>query len=232
MSLLRVEPATVPPTARHDDLFNSIITALFPLPPCRTPRDAVSKFTSRTVEKYGLLPWQIGIYSKKLTDAFQSRATGMEARTNAAFLAYYVAAAHDPFNTTTDSDGALGGQPGVNQRASTLAWSAASSAIFLREAERSRYWVRDPTEHASDMVLSAHSWLENILLADIRAHEGLSSYGDDYYDRFYAQAGAVLIRQSVGRFHRRRLLLDDRVDQCRSPAIAVALRLRALGCLV
>ena len=33
---------------------------------------AVGKFTRRTVEMYGLLPWQIGIYSKKLTDAFQA----------------------------------------------------------------------------------------------------------------------------------------------------------------
>ncbi len=37
--------------------------------------------------------------------------------------------------------------------------------------------------------------LESILLADIRSHEGLTSYGDEYYDRFYAKAGAVLVRQ-------------------------------------
>ncbi len=40
-----------------------------------------------------------------------------------------------------------------------------------------------------------HTWLENILWSDIGAHEGLTAYGDAYYDRFYAQAGAVLIRQ-------------------------------------
>jgi hypothetical protein len=44
-------------------------------------------------------------------------------------------------------------------------------------------------------VLSAHSWLENILLSDMRAHQGLGGYTDEYYDRFYAQAGAVLVRQ-------------------------------------
>ena len=31
-------------------------------------------------------------------------------------LAYYVAAAHDPFNTTINSNGSLSGQPGVNER--------------------------------------------------------------------------------------------------------------------
>ena len=176
--------------------FSWTITAPFPfaaLPHSYT--DAVSKFTRRTVEKYGLLPWQIGIYSKKLTDAFQSRDWN-EARTTAALLAYYVAAAHDPFNTTMNNDGALGGQPGVNQRFDTRLVGRYQLFFYVNPNEAAI--VRDPTEHAFEMVLSAHSWLENILIADGRAHEGLTSYGDDYYDRFYAQAGAVLIRQSVG----------------------------------
>jgi hypothetical protein len=188
-----VEPATVPPTARHDDFIQLDHYGSFPfaaLPHSYT--EAVSKFTRRTVEKYGLLPWQIGIYSKKLTDAFQSRDWN-EARTNAALLAYYVAAAHDPFNTTMDSDGALSGQLSVNQRFGTRLVGRYQLFFFVKPNEA--VIVRDPTEHAFDMVLSAHSWLENILLADVRAHEGLTSYGDDYYDRFYAQAGAVLIRQ-------------------------------------
>ncbi len=70
--------------------------------------------------------------------------------------------------------------------------------------------------------MGAHAWLENVLWADHRAHEGLASYGDDYYDRFYAQAGAVLVRQFSDAADRRRLLLDDRVDQCRAAAVAFA----------
>ena len=72
------------------------------------------------------------------------------------------------------------------------------------------------------MALTAHAWLESILLADLRAHQGLTGYGDEYYDRFYAQAGAVLVRAAFGCFHRYRLLLDDRVDQRGASAIAVA----------
>lgn len=56
-------------------------------------------------------------------------------------------------------------------------------------------FVPDPTDHAFEMALNAHAWLENILLADRRAHENLDAYNDEYYDRFYTQAGAVLIRQ-------------------------------------
>jgi hypothetical protein len=153
---------------------------------------AVSKFTKRTVETYGLLPWQIGIYSKKLTDAFESH-TWTEAKLSAAILAYYVAAAHDPFNTTMNHDGSLSDQPGVNERFGTGLVDRYQLFFFVKPNDAG--FIRDPTEHAFDMALSAHTWLENVLWSDNRAHEGLSSYGDAYYDRFYTQAGAVLIRQ-------------------------------------
>jgi len=153
---------------------------------------AVSKYTRRTLETYGLLPWQIGLYSKRLTDAFREHNWG-EAKESAAILAFYVAAAHDPFNTTVNFDGKLSGQPGVNSRFGIGLVDRYQLFFFVRPNEA--VFVHDPTDHAFDMALSAHSWLENILLSDARAHVGLQAYNDEYYDRFYAQAGAVLIRQ-------------------------------------
>lgn len=153
---------------------------------------AVSKYTRRTLETYGLLPWQVGLYSKRLTDAFHDH-NWNEAKLSAALLAHYVAAAHDPFNTTTNSDGKLSGQQGVNQRFSTGLVDRYQLFFFVKANDA--VFIHDPTDHAFEMTLSAHSWLENILLSDMRAHAGLTGYTDDYYDRFYAQAGAVLVRQ-------------------------------------
>jgi len=153
---------------------------------------AVAKFTKRSLETYGLLPWQVGLYSQKLTDAFRSHSWG-EAKLSAAILAHYVAAAHDPFNTTVNSDGRLSDQPGVNQRFGDGLVDRYQLFFFVKPNEAE--FIRDPTDHAFEMTYSAHAWLENVLVADRRAHEGLSGYGDEYYDRFYAQAGAVLIRQ-------------------------------------
>lgn len=158
----------------------------------RTYNAAVSKYTRRTLETYGLLPWQVGLYSKRLMDAFREH-NWNEAKLSAATLAHYVAAAHDPFNTTTNSDGKLSGQPGVNNRFGTNLVDRYQLFFFVRPNEAA--FIHDPTDHAFEMTLSAHSWLENILLADIRAHAGLSGYTDEYYDRFYAQAGAVLVRE-------------------------------------
>jgi hypothetical protein len=153
---------------------------------------AVEKYGRRTLDARGLLPWQIGLYSKKLTDAFRGH-NWDEAKISAATLAHFVAAAHDPFKSTMDSDGTLSNQPGIDERFGNELVDRYQRFFFLKPNEAA--FIRDPTDHAFEMSLSAHSWLENILLADRRSHEGLTGYTGEYYDRFYAQAGAVLIRQ-------------------------------------
>lgn len=153
---------------------------------------AVAKYGRHTLETYGLLPWQIGLYSKKLTDALEDH-NWAEAKVSAAALAHYVAAAHDPFNTTTNSDGKLSGQAGVRDRFDSALVDRYQLFFFVKPNEAA--FISDPTDHAFEMALEAHSWLENILLADRRAHQGLTGYTDEYYDHFYAQAGAVLVRQ-------------------------------------
>ncbi|MDE3109260.1 MAG: hypothetical protein KGL02_04895 [Acidobacteriota bacterium] len=153
---------------------------------------AVRKYGRRTVDKYGLLPWQVGVYSQKLTQALESR-DWQAAKLAAAALAHYVAAAHDPFDTTTNGDGSLSNQPGVNQRFGGGLVDRYQLFFFVKPNEA--IYIKDPTDHAFEMVLSAHAWLENILNADRLAHQDLAGYSDEYYDRFYAQAGAILVRQ-------------------------------------
>jgi len=166
-----------------------------PFPFTALPRsytEAVEKFGKRSVATHGQLPWEIGLYSKRLTDALHAHSWD-DAKVSAATLAYYVAAAHDPFRTTTNSDGRLSDQMGVNERFGVALVDRFQGFFFMRPNQA--VFIRDPTDHAFEMCLSAHSWLQIILLADRRAHEGLPAYNDEYYDRFYAQAGAVLIRQ-------------------------------------
>jgi hypothetical protein len=166
-----------------------------PFPYAALPRiytEALSKFGRRALDNYGLLPWQIGLYNKKLTDALEAH-NWPDAKVSAAALAHYVAAAHDPFNTTVNADGKLSGQPGVRDRFDSGLVDRYQLFFFVKPNEA--IFISDPTDHAFEMALSAHSWLENVLLADRRAHENLSGYTDEYYDRFYAQAGAVLVRQ-------------------------------------
>lgn len=181
------------PTERHNHFILLDKFGRFPFE--ALPRDyksAVAKFGKTKLEANGLLPWQIGVYSQKLTEAFKAGKWD-EARLNAAILANYVAEAHDPFNTTDNSDGRLSGQPGVNERFGTTLIDRYASFFPMRPNDA--IFISDPTDRAFEACLSSHSWLETILLADRNARHGESSFTDEYYDRFYNQAAAILIRQ-------------------------------------
>jgi hypothetical protein len=159
------------------------------------PRDykaAVRKFTKPALEANGLLPWQIGLYSQRLTEALRSGKWD-EARQNAALLAHYVEQAHDPFSTTDNLDGRLAGQTGVQIRFGTAMVDRFALFIYVRPNDA--VFVSDPTDHAFQDCLAAHGWVEPVLLADRRARHGLPDYTDEYYDRFFNTAGAILIRQ-------------------------------------
>lgn len=159
------------------------------------PRDykaAVTKFGKAKLDANGLLPWQIGVYSEKLTEAMKVGKWD-EARLDAAILANYVAEAHDPFNTTDNFDGHLSGQRGINERFGTTLIDRYSSFFPMRPNDA--VFISDPTDYAFEACLRSHSWLETILLGDRNARHGENSFTDEYYDRFYNQAAAILIRQ-------------------------------------
>lgn len=161
------------------------------------PRDykaALDKFGKSKLQANGVLPWQIGVYSQKLTDDMKAGHWD-EAKVDAAILANYIADAHDPFNSTENFDGKLTGQKGVDERFGTTLVERYSSFFPMRPNDAA--YITDPTDHAFEVCLTSHSWLEPILLADRNAYlAGKSySYNDEYYDRFYNQAAAILIRQ-------------------------------------
>jgi hypothetical protein len=158
----------------------------------RTYKAAVTKYGKSKLESTGLLPWQIGVYSAKLTEAMKLGRWD-DAKLYAAILASYVAEAHDPFNTTENFDGHLTLQTGINERFGTALIDRFSSFFPMRPNDAS--FINDPTDHAFEACLSAHSWLETILLADRNARLGGKSYDDEYFDRFYNQAAPTLIRQ-------------------------------------
>src|SRR6266852_91476 len=132
----------------------------------RSYKAAVTKFGKAKLDANGLLPWQIGVYSEKLTEAMKA-GRWEEARLDAAILANYVAEAHDPFNTTDNFDGRRSAQPGVNQRFGTTLIDRYSSFFPMRPNDA--IFINDPTDRAFEACLSSHGWLENILLADRNA---------------------------------------------------------------
>jgi hypothetical protein len=181
------------PTERHNHFIRLDKYGHFPfdaLP--RSYKAAVNKFGKSKIDANGLLPWEIGVYSQKLTESMKLGRWD-EARLNAAILAFYVAEAHDPFNTTENFDGHLTEQTGINERFGITLIDRFSSFFPMRPNDGS--FITDPTDHAFEACLSAHSWLEVIELADRNARRESKSYNDEYFDRFYNQSAGTLIRQ-------------------------------------
>jgi hypothetical protein len=158
----------------------------------RSYKAAVTKFGKTKLQANGLLPWQIGVYSQKLTESIKAGHWD-EAKLDAAILANYVAEAHDPFNTTEDFDGRLTGQAGINDRFGTTLIDRYSSFFPMRPNDAA--YINDPTDHAFESCLSSHSWLETIQLADRNSRRSQNTYNDEYYDHFYNAAAVILIRQ-------------------------------------
>ena len=158
----------------------------------RVYKAAVGKYGKSKLEATGLLPWQIGVYNAKLTEALKF-GRWEEAKLDAAILAGYVSEAHDPFNTTENFDGRLTLQNGINERFGVTLIDRFSSFFPMRPNDAA--FISDPTDHAFESCLSAHSSLESILLADRNARLAGKSYDDEYFDRFYNLTAATLIRQ-------------------------------------
>ncbi|MGB6429260.1 MAG: hypothetical protein WBF06_01645, partial [Candidatus Acidiferrales bacterium] len=110
----------------------------------RDYKDAVTKYGKAKVQAGGVLPWEIGVYSAKLTAAMRA-GNWEQAKLTAAWLAAYVAEAHDPFNTTVDFDGSLSGQPGVNSRFDSSLVDHYSHFFPLRPNDA--VFINDPTDH-------------------------------------------------------------------------------------
>src|SRR5277367_5034707 len=158
----------------------------------RNYKAAVAKLGKWKLDGNGLLPWQVGVYSQKLTEAMRLGRWD-EAKVDAALLALYVSETDDPFHTTDNFDGKLSGQLGIDERFGSTLVDRFSSFFPMRPNDAS--FIGDPTDHAFEACLASHAWIENVELADRNAHIGLSTYTDEYYDRFYNLSAAILIRQ-------------------------------------
>ncbi len=159
---------------------------------------AVGEYGAGKIKANGVLPWQIGEYSLKLTEAMKAGKWD-DVREDAAALAYYVADAHDPLHTTENYDGQLTGQAGLAERFGTQLFDRYSHFFIFRPDDAVK--IEDPTQHAFEMVLESHTWVDQIILADRSALGSLPGYNGDYFDRFYSIVGSTVMREISSAAH-------------------------------
>lgn len=153
---------------------------------------ATEEYFKIRINRDGLLPWNIGDYSLRLTNAFKTQ-DWEQVKLVAAALGHYVADADDPLHTTQNYDGQLTKQPGLAERFEIRLIDRFSNFFIVAPQDAAK--IDDPTEYAFQMVLESNTWVDHIILEDRRALEGLDSYSEDYFDRFYAQVGSTAMKK-------------------------------------
>ena len=153
-------------------------------------KPAVEKFGSGKINTNGLLPWHVGEYSLRLTNALKAQKWD-EAKLAAAALGHYVADARDPLNTTSNYDGQLTGQTGLATRFAVTMIDRFQGFFIFQPAPAVK--IDDPTEYAFDAVLETNSRVSQVVWADLQSLEGLRDYNDDYFDRFYSHIGSTAV---------------------------------------
>jgi hypothetical protein len=68
------------------------------------------------------------------------------------------------------------------------------SKLFIMRSESAEK-IDDPTEYAFQSCLEANIWVDLIVWSDLRAREGIPDYTDEYFDKFYSQVGATIMRE-------------------------------------
>ena len=153
---------------------------------------ATEKYGSGHIAHNGVLPWQIGEYSLKLTVDLKA-GKWEAAKLDAAALGFYVSEAHDPLHTTRNYDGQLTNQVGLAERFGSELVDRYSHFFMFRPDDAVK--INDPTGHAFKMVLESNTWVDQIILADRLALNDLPGYTDEYYDRFYSRIGSTAMRE-------------------------------------
>jgi hypothetical protein len=166
---------------------------MFPYP--NLPHDykqAKDKFVSWRLVRDGVLPWQIGEFSLRLTKAMKAGEWD-EVKVDAAALAHYLADAHDPLHTTQNFDGQMTSQKGLSARFDIQLFHRYSKLFIMHPDVAAK--IDDPTEYAFQTCLESNVWVDLVVWSDLRARESLAAYDDEYYDRFYNQVGPTVVRE-------------------------------------
>jgi hypothetical protein len=177
------------------------LDAYGPFPYLRLPHSyqaAVREYGSRRILRDGTLPWQIGEFSLRVTNDMKAQ-NWNKAILDAAALAYYIADAHDPLQTTENFNGQLTGETGLANRFNVDLVARYKNFLIFRSVPAVK--ISDPTEYAFGMVIEADTWVDRVLLEDRTALDELPSYDEDYFDRFYTGIGSVVSQELSAAAH-------------------------------
>jgi hypothetical protein len=162
-----------------------------------TRESAVRKY-GETLEEAGDLPWRIVETYEKLIEAFQNMDIAA-IETLSAEVAFQIGELHNPVNVSQYGDGEPIDQHGLRERFDERLLEVYGGKLDF-DTPTSIYLDR-PTEYVFNIARRAYIWVDNILLHDYIARQGVASYDRFYYEGLWLRASVIInqMMQSLSR---------------------------------
>jgi len=123
--------------------------------------DAVAKFGTDTLERYGIVPWHIQIMLGRLTKAFKEKNFSSILK-NSAELGHYIADAHVPLHATENHNGQFTGQKGIHGFWESRIPELLADKRFDFFIGKAQY-IKDPGAFIWDRVLESANAADSVL---------------------------------------------------------------------
>jgi hypothetical protein len=123
--------------------------------------DAAIKYTADTLNKYGILPWNIGFEYERLVKAFQKHDTSAILSISAN-LGHYVADAHVPLHLTLNYNGQLTNQTGLH-----ALWESRIPELYgdgFNWYAGKAHFINDPLKEAFVICRASFNEVDSVLL--------------------------------------------------------------------
>ncbi|HUI30052.1 MAG TPA: hypothetical protein VLX91_07535 [Candidatus Acidoferrales bacterium] len=171
--------------------------------------DAVKKYGETTVIKNGTVPWTVGLAVDSLAAAMKTGNIPLVLHLSAD-LGHYVGDMNVPLHVTQNYDGQMTGNIGVHAR-----WESGIPEHFGEKYDfagiDSVFYIKNPVEHAFEILNHSYSLIDRIFRADSMAKIGIPRdslyrveekdgrkayiYSERYYDKFNIELDGMVESQ-------------------------------------
>ncbi|GHN00677.1 hypothetical protein WSM22_21660 [Cytophagales bacterium WSM2-2] len=186
-------------------------SAVFKLP--RYWKFAVEKFGEDSLQKHGILPWNIQRVYLQLKDAFFVRNPERILKLSAD-LGHYIADAHVPLHTTRNYNGQLTGQTGIHafweSRLPELYYSTydfyTGKATYISNVQQEAWKIIAHTNQALDTVLRFEKqlnekWGDRKYNFETQGRQTIRVYSENYSRAYHEQLSGMVERQMRASVH-------------------------------
>ena len=156
---------------------------------------AIEKFGMSTLKRDGTLPWREAEEFGNLRRGFESfKREAPYASSDtvlfAAVASHYMQDAYQPLHATNNHDGQLTGQFGLHARFERDLIERFESRLTVHPLPGTP--ITNPRDAAFDALLASYRLVDPLLAADRAASAGKDVYDEDYFEKFFAGAHAIL----------------------------------------